>query len=141
MHSRTHTSKQPSVTKIYLPQTAAVFHPWRCAAGCPDGLEQAAELVVEWHPAPAKVRDLLGKGQGFESIQQSPTQREDLVYNITKSQAALSTNTWESTTLLYSEPTMPTDNPKLKSLCPAVQTGYLDQRPVGRWVQELNHHR
>jgi hypothetical protein len=55
--------------KIYLPQTAAVFHPWMYDAGYPDVLEQATELIVEWHPAHAKVRDLLGKGQDFESIQ------------------------------------------------------------------------
>lgn len=45
LHS--HMPPNSQVPKIYLPQTAAVFHPWRYAAGCPDGLEQAAELVVE----------------------------------------------------------------------------------------------
>lgn len=58
------------IVKIYLPQTAAVFHPWKYDAGYPDVHEQAAELVVEWHPVHAKVHDLLDKGQDFESIQQ-----------------------------------------------------------------------
>lgn len=55
--------------KIYLPQTVAVFHPWTYGAGYPDEHEPATELVVEWHPALAKVHDLLDKGQDFESIQ------------------------------------------------------------------------
>lgn len=38
-------------------------------AGYPDVHEPATELVVEWHPAHAKVRDLRDKGQDFESIQ------------------------------------------------------------------------
>lgn len=69
--------KRPGVTtKIYLPQTAAVFHPQMYDAGYPDVHEPATELVVEWHPAHAKVHDLLDKGQDFESIQQQPADKK-----------------------------------------------------------------
>lgn len=70
---------------MYLPQTAAVFHPWKCAAGCPGVLAQAAGLAVEWRPAPEEAHDLPGKGQGSESTQQLPTPRRELVHNTAKS--------------------------------------------------------
>lgn len=70
--------KQPDVTiKIHLPQTAAVFHPQMYGAGYPDVHEPATELVVEWHPAHAKVRDLRDKGQDFESIQRQPAEKKE----------------------------------------------------------------
>lgn len=112
------------------PQTAAVFHPWRCVSECPDGPWPEAAPGGEWHPALWAGRGWRGTVPGYVSAPLWPGRghrhlKSGKIYLYEKKKNPLHAQ-WK---------------PLKDRSDDLISFPYLNERPMWGRVEQFDHHR